>query len=1462
MFDPVDPKQRFPALEHGILTYWEEEAVFKRSLKLRAPGKGDPFRGDGGSALGRSFSFYDGPPFATGLPHYGHLLAGTIKDVIPRYRTMRGDYVERRFGWDCHGLPVENLVEQENSIRSKREIEEHGIKWFNDLCRGSVQRYTNEWRKAVLRMGRWVDMDFDYRTMDPPYMESIWWVFQKLYEKGLIYEGWKSMHTCPRCVTPLSNFEVTQGYTDRTDLSVIVTFPLQDDPHTMLLAWTTTPWSLPGNLWLAVGPQITYVKVQEGSTTYILAEKLTESVFADRSYRVVGKVKPEELLRKRYQPLFPYFVNAEARKGKTYGEVAFTVVMEEEVSEEEGTGIVHLTSSHGEDGFRIAQREKVDVLHHITMDNHFRPEVSDFKDLLVKPEGNDPMSTDTKITAKLKEMGRLFAVFPYRHSYPHCWRCESPLLNYTTSSWFVAVEKIKDRLLANNAKTEWVPAHIRDGRFGKWLEGARDWAISRSRYWGTPLPIWRCQETGAIEVIGSRDELMERNRIRFTKITTLRHGQSEGNVTLIYQGKPPGTNLTQQGREQAKEAGKRLATSDEVTAVTTIYTSPLARAMQTAEILAEATGARVIVDDRIREVAFGEYEGKPVNYSDIRFLQARRAHKLGDGSMEIQTMYHLEGMERWKEMEQRTSEFLRDILGKHRGEHIVIVTHADPLLTIKYFFTHEGSAKICRQPYPKFCEPLTFYWDHSTEAELDLHKETVDRITWAASKHRTSVSVTLIRHGETDMNREERCQGGELDPPLNDAGREQAHALAKKLKRRKFDVVLSSPTKRALETAEIIAEGLGIKIIEQWDVLSERRSGAWSGRQIAEVLRENPPAFEGVNPSFHHATPEDGESLSSVLTRATRAQELLRERYPGKCILVVTHRGFIQAFRTLTENLSYREGVDAKTKNIEAVSVTLHPFFRRIPEVLDCWFESGSMPYAHIHYPFVAAGTQKQPAGFPADFIAEGIDQTRGWFYTLMVLSTALFDEPAFIHCVVNGTVLAEDGRKMSKRLKNYPEPMEIVEKYGADAIRFALMESPAVRGEDLRFSERLVEEALRNVLLPFWNTYAFFVTYANAAKWEPIPQRTHSVHPLDRWIRAEVQDLVNRMTAQLDGYDLSATCAELHDTIDALTNWYVRLSRRRFAGKIGIHAAASAEGPSKEQQHAALQTLYDVLLTLAQLLAPFCPFLTEAIYLNLVPEEHGSVHLTDWPETRALSDEERRMIQKTRVLRTIVSLGLKVRAEQKIKIRQPLRKAVIAVPPSLLPEPIAGAELTLLQEELNVKGIEVVPDPGALARPIVQVDPRKVGPRLGPRVQEVIEAGKRGDFSVSEDGTVLILEERLTPDEATILYRGNEGEGIASDHGIVVSLDTAVTEDLRLEGQARELIRMIQQLRKDAGLSITDRIALMIKGVDALLEAHGAFITQETNAIFAPSEGTSYTLDLDSHTITITFHKVGPTPL
>ncbi len=1438
-FDPVDPRQNFPALEEGILKYWHAENVFQRSITMRQGGE--------------VFGFYDGPPFATGLPHYGHLLGGTIKDVIPRFQTMRGKQVHRRFGWDCHGLPVEYEIEKEHGIKSRADIDAMGVAAFNDLCRDIVQRYVKEWRTTVERMGRFVDMDHDYRTMDPDYMESIWWVFAELAKKNLLKEGYKPMHVCPRCVTPLSNFEVTQGYRDVDDVTATVAFKLKDQKDTSILAWTSTPWTLPGNLFLAVDPEATYTKVVHEGKTYILAEPLLERLFKDSPYEKIGaSFKGKELVGLSYEPLFPYFAEQ--------FENAYRVVAADFVTMEDGTGIVHIAPAFGEDDAGIGKREGTDILQHVSMDGRFIPAVTDFAGLEVKPK-DAPTSTDKLVIAWLKERGLLFKSESYRHSYPHCWRCDSPLLNYATSSWFVAVEQIKEAMVAANKETEWVPEHLRDGRFGKWLEGARDWAISRNRYWGTPLPVWRTDDKSETVIIAGRDDLLAFKPIRFTKITAVRHGESLANTGKTFNGIAPGVELTKRGQEQAEDTAEFLKDQK----VSIIYASPMLRAQQTAQAIAKATGATIVTDDRLIETQFGPLEGASHDANDEMARKARRMAKME--TRDLEGYWYVDGMENMATMDKRLHGFLNEILPKHRSEHVVIVSHGAPLLRVRGYFTREDPYKLSVLPIPDLAEPTAYFWDHDTQAQADLHKQHMDAVKRPALKPSAeSVHLTLVRHGETDWNKEHKLQGGEADEPLNDTGRSQAKELAKALKGKKFDAIVCSPMGRAFESAKILGEELGITNVIPLEGLRERRFGDWSGKHAGELMKEHPFAEKIGTFTTYYATPPNGELLSDFFKRIESTSFELLQRFAGKHVIVVSHRGTSSVLRSIALNLPYAESNNLVLKNSESVEVTLNTFLKRIPEVLDCWFESGSMPYAQERFPykFNSSSALKEgkksvqmPKGFPADFIAEGIDQTRGWFYTLTVLGAALYGKSPFKHVVVNGTVLAEDGRKMSKRLKNYPQPDAVIDKHGADALRFALMSSSAVRAEDVRFSEKTVEEAVRGALLPLWNSYSFFVTYASLCDYEPTAGVSKSTHPLDSWLRAELQDLTNRVTSALESYDLAKAAAELQDGLDGLTNWYIRLSRRRFAGKgPGEMVEASAEQFSQDQR-AALDTLYEALLTFIRLLAPFCPFITDAIYLNLTKQDHGSVHLADWPEEKKLTKAELAMLEKTRVLRNVVSLGMTIRSENKVKVRLPLRSATIAMPSSVLhAKDFSDEDRQLLAQELNVKEIAFSDDPGSLGERTISVNARLVGARLGKKVQDVIAAGKRGEFTENADGTLTILGETFTAEEAPMRYMGGEGRGVAAAGGVIVSLDTQTDPELLLEGDARELIRHIQQQRKDAGLSVQDRIVIQVMGNDELMKTHGKAIADQTNGSLGAAAENPSMLELDSGTLTVSFSR------
>jgi isoleucyl-tRNA synthetase len=1055
MYEPVDPKVSFPEQEEKVLAFWKTNDIFKKSITNR---EGAP-----------DYVFYDGPPFATGLPHFGHFVPSTIKDIIPRYQTMKGKKVERRFGWDCHGLPVENLIEKELGLNSKTDIEKYGVAKFNEACRASVLRYVNEWRQTITRLGRWVDFDHDYKTMEPDYMESIWWVMKRLWEKGLLYEGHYILPYCPRCSTVLSNHELNLGgYKDVHDPAITIKFKMTGvvpgseaaktlasvsggvagtaNGKTFLLAWTTTPWTLPSNLGLTLGPDVEYVMVQDSDERYILAEERLSAYYKDTAAcTIVWKKKGAELRGITYEPLFPYFAHLAKNEDGSPG--AFRTFLGDFVTTSDGTGIVHTAPGFGEDDNKVFKGSGVPNVCPVDAECKFTAEVPDYKGRFVK-------ECDKDIMERLKAEGKLVKREQILHSYPHCWRCSSPLIYRAVGSWFVSVEKVKGSMLKANSKITWQPEHIKEGRFGKWLEGARDWAISRNRYWGNPLPIWKCPDCGKTVCVGSREELKE-----------------------------------------------------------------------------------------------------------------------------------LSGT------------------------------------------------------YPE-----------------DLHKHFVDKIT-----------------------------------------------------------------------------------------------------------------------------------------------------IPCACGSTM----------------------------------------KRIPEVLDCWFESGSMPYAQQHYPF--ENKEYFESHFPANFISEGLDQTRGWFYTLTVLAAALFDRPAFEACIVNGLVLATDGKKMSKSLRNYTDPNKVVDEFGADALRLFLMHSAVVRADDLKYSDEGVRDVLKGILIPLWNSYSFYVTYANIDKIEPPlsgsrTALTAAANPLDRWILSITEKMVKDVTEALDAYDLSRAIDPIVSFIDQLNNWYIRRSRRRFW---------KSENDGDKAQ--AYDTLYRALKKFALVAAPVVPFVTESMWQNLrTPGDAESVHLADYP----VYDESLRDLPLEFMMETVqkaVSMGRSLRYQFNLKTRQPL-KAVELVTRNPEEKKVLLEMEESIREELNVKEVIFHEKEEELVEYGAKANFRVLGKELGSSMKVAAEAIERlasQEIQSILDGSVLSIDVEgkhidLTRDKIIVNRIEKAALKVVNEGTLTVGLDTEVTEELQLEGLIRDLVRGVQNLRKERGLEVTDRIRLTVSagasasGAEgkALLEKaftrFGEYLSSETLAVQA----------------------------
>jgi isoleucyl-tRNA synthetase len=987
-------------------------------------------------------------------------------------------------------------------------------------------------------------MEADYRTMDPTYMESVWWVFKTLFGKGLVYEGKKSMHICPRCETTLANFEVAQGYKDITDISVVAKFELEGEDKTYILAWTTTPWTLPGNVALAVNPDIDYVKAEHEGNYFIVAKERFAEIFKGKEHKFVNEFKGKDLIGRPYKPLFSYFSEKKDLENKENG---WKIYGADFVSTDEGTGVVHIAPAFGENDMNLAREYNLPFVQHVLMDGRFNQEVRDFAGLYVKPKEN-PQATDIEIIRYLGHKGLLFAKQKITHSYPHCWRCDTPLLNYAASSWFVRVSQIKDKLIGNNKKINWVPAHIKEGRFGKWLLSARDWAVSRSRFWGAPLPVWKCGKCKEIKVIGSVDGIKENVKKSGNKYFVMRHGGAQQNEMNIVSSRVENSHhLTEKGRVNVAKKGDELKSKTEK--IDFIFSSNFARTRETAEIMAEKLGIdknKIIYDKRIREIDTGVFDGKNVEeyHSYFSSLKEKFAKTPPQG-------------ENLMELKNRMAEFLYDIDRKYSGKNVLIVSHEYPIWMLFAGAKGAGIDESVRMKeekgddFIKTSEIMELDFapiPHNENFELDLHRPYIDEISFNCS-----------------------C-GGSME---------------------------------------------------------------------------------------------------------------------------------------------------------------------RIPDVFDCWFESGSMPYASAHYPFAFAQNQKlnlknQNFGFPAEFIAEGLDQTRGWFYTLLVLSTGLFSKPAFKNVIVNGIILAEDGQKMSKRLKNYPDPMEVVSKYGADALRLYLLSSPVVRAENLNFSEKGVDEVYKKVILRLWNTYSFYEMYCPKGGTfdlpKVIPQKSDNV--LDQWILARLDELKGEVLKWMERYELDKAVRPIAEFVDDLSTWYIRRSRERL----------KREG---EDQVRAARTTKFVLVELSKIIAPFTPFMAERIY-KLLKGGKESVHLESWPEVSKgffakIFKRKPEVVNDMKEVRKIVSFGLEARAKEGIKVRQPL--AALKIKSQILNLKNNEELLKLIKDEVNVK--EIIFD-----------------------------------------------------------------EAIKSE----VELDTSITEELKKEGQLRELVRGLQDLRKKAGLNPGQKIVLEIQ--------------------------------------------------
>ncbi|XKT75356.1 MAG: class I tRNA ligase family protein [Patescibacteria group bacterium UBA2103] len=1056
MSDKTDIAKR----EEEMLAFWQENDIFKKSVEKESP-KG-------------TFTFYDGPPFATGLPHYGHFFASTLKDTMPRYKTMRGYTVPRRWGWDCHGLPLEAQVEKEFGVSTKQEIiEDIGIANFVEKAKDVVLEYRDDWMKFIPRMGRFVDMENDYRTMDPTYTESVWWAFKNLYDKGLIYKGFKSLHLSPLLGTELSNIEVAQGYKDITDFAVTVPLPIKD-MDASLLVWTTTPWTLPGNMAAAVNKDFTYIKVkvtgdEKLDGTYIVAkEKL--NLFENFTHEVVGEMQGSELVGKSYEPPFNYYKDVDI-EGK---ENAWKIYEADYVTAESGTGAVHLAPAFGAEDLELAQKVGIPIVHHVNKYGKFVDEVTDFAGMDAKPKDNH-QATDIEIIKALAHAGKLFKKEKIEHSYPHSWRTDEPLLNYAMDSWFVNVPKITNKLVKANEGVNWVPEEVGQKRFGNWLKGARDWSISRSRFWGAPLPVWE-SESGKRLVLGSLEDLKQHVKKSGNTYTAMRHAEGEHNVNGIVSAKADDNiSLTENGRAQAKDVAQKLKAKG----ITKLYVSPFKRTKETAEIVRETLGLSkeaVVEDARLSELGFGDFHGKEIS----EYFAFKKEHDL---PYDMQ----LPGGESFLDVKRRFAEFLYEKEKEDTNENILIVTHGAGLEVLPAVVEGADNAR-----------------SKEIRDTVDVPPGTLLDVAFAPLPHNHNY--------ELDYHRP----------------------------------------------------------------------------YIDEVVLE-----------------KDGETYTRIL------------------------------------------------------------------DVFDCWFESGSMPYGQQHYPFEnknvfnpTPGLFGKAKGYPAQFIAEGLDQTRGWFYSLLVLGVGLFGKAPYENVVVNGTVLAEDGQKMSKKLKNYPDPMEMINKYGADSIRYYMLASPVARAEDFSFAEAGVKEISSKIIGRLHNVLSFFELYKDT-----VPTKEGSSHVLDTWIISRLNQLIAETTEGYESYAFDKANRPLLDFLDDLSTWYVRRSRDRIK-----------EGG--EDAEYAMATLKFVLRETAKVMAPATPFYAEYLCQQVKEDDmEESVHLCSWPEATKVDED---VLQNMKEVRTIVSDALQLRQDAGHKVRQPL--ATLTIPAD---KELSTSYQEIIKDEVNVENLK-----------------------------------------------------------------------------------------------------------------------------------------------------------------------------
>lgn len=1123
--------------ESGILKYWQDNDIFQKSLDKNKDQE--------------SFRYYDGPPYATGLPHFGNALPSAIKDMYPRYKTMKGYNVPRSWGWDCHGLPIENLAEKTLGFKGKKDIEEAGVKLFNETARSSVFKFRDDWKKIIPKLGRWANMDNDYRTLDASFMESNLWAFKQLYDKGLVYEGYKVMPWCPHCETVLSNYEVTEGYKEISDLSAYVYFTMTEGEYkdTSIIAWTTTPWTLPGNVALAIHKDFTYLLIETGSKKIIILktslEKITTFKKEGEEFSVLKEIKGEDLIGLSYKPVFDYYQDLKTDK-------TWKIYHGDFVTDTDGTGVVHIAPAFGDDDMKLAQKENLPVIKHVTLNGDFAPEVNDFSGQ-VKPK-DDHSKADIEVIKYLAHNGHLFAKEKYIHTYPHCWRCKTPLLNYATSSWFIKTTAVRDRMIEINNSINWYPDEIGHKRLHSWLDNNRDWAVSRSRYWGTPLPVWKSSNPESINkfiCLGSVAEI--KNKTRRNTYTAMRHGEATHLIENVMSSGLEFSSrhhLTDKGREDVKVSTEKMIQENNIPDV--IYSSPIARTQETAEIVKQIMKEKLGLDIEIKtdlrliEQQYGDFDGQSDEiyntYTANKTERFIKAFPNGESLLDVKN---------------RVADFLYDIDKKNENKNILIVTHEGCVYNSQHVANGDNLEDILKgKKFGQKTKPAEYlkvdfaFIPHNDQYELDFHRPYIDE-------------VSFVENDET---------------------------------------------------------------------------------------------------------------------------------------------------------------------------------YIRLSEVLDVWYDAGSMPFSSVHYPF---DFDKQAQddfvkNLTVDFVAESLDQTRGWFYYMLFMSVALFDKAPFKNVIVSGMVLAEDGKKMSKSLGNYAELVPVVEEFGADSLRYFLLSSPVTRAEEYAFSQKMLNEINNKFFNKISNTISFLEMYGVKNLDIDIDNDFSNLNELDAWIEVKLNNLLKDVTINLDNYQIDRAAKPILEFVEELSTWYLRRCRDRFKD-------TEAEIVTKN--------LLIVLINLSKIIAPFTPFMAEEMYLFVkgfanIKNIQESVHLENWPDLKNIQDVS--VIDKMKQTRDVVEQGLALRNKTGVKVRQPLQS--ICVPKDIL----SIIYVDIVKDELNVK--------------------------------EVLE-------------------------------------------GETVDLDTNITEELRVEGVMRDIVREIQSKRKELNLVPSDKISVRIPQENIGLEKYVVTIESAVNA-------------------------------